>query len=205
LRLTLPHYARLERSLEGPDDWDALRATNPAFASPLGDVPAMPFQYRAESLSPFLRDPVVSYGAGTGQIEWWLRRLGHDITVTDYAPETLKALSARFPARRHDLRLESPLSARTHLFHRIDAELSNREWRTVLDRFRHERIVFVAGAALSGLRVRMWWQLRKEGAATAGWTRTLPSLERLWSATHQSHPIQCDLPAWLLEPRNRST
>ena len=81
---------------------------------------------------------VASYGVGGATLEWWLYRLRPDrkLIVTDYGQATVERLAEVFPeaeVRHHDLRRDEPLRADVHLFHRIDTELGNREWREVFD------------------------------------------------------------------------
>ena len=45
----------------------------------------------------------------------------------------------------HDLQSDPPIPADVQLFHRVDTELGDRDWRDVFQRFRGERILFIPG------------------------------------------------------------
>ena len=92
---------------------------------------------------------MASYGVGSGVLEWWLREIrpGREILCTDYGAATVKRLNEVVPelsVRRHDLRQDGPLHADVHLFHRIDTELNDQQWREVFGRFRSVSILLVA-------------------------------------------------------------
>src|SRR2546430_564364 len=72
-----------------------------------------------------------------------------DLVCTEFAPRTLARLRHLFPeaeVRRHDLLVDPPVAADLHLFHRVDAELSKRQWRSMLPLYR-EPILLVTPAS----------------------------------------------------------
>lgn len=233
MRLTLPHYfdfgtdaAVLAGALDTPEAWDALRvATSGPFAIAHDraelerQADARPeIGERAERILAHAGESLASYGAGAGLLELWLLRLrpGLDLAVTDYGTATVERLRTLLPEARtvqHDLLHDDPLGGRTHLFHRIDTELSNRQWRGVLRRFRSERVVFVPGGLKSDeemkevlrLAYRQLRATRQLGGQRAGRIRTAAALEGLWSRTHHGSRIRFhDLDGWVLSPAARS-
>jgi len=225
LRITVRHYYdfRVERAIVGsdlgtPEAWDRLRArTTGRFSLPEAreGFVRLPESHeeiadRARAIDDWLAnagiDSIASYGVGTGVLEWWLTRLraGRRITCTDYAAGTVRRLNDLAPelhACGHDLRRDNPLTADLHLFHRIDTELSNREWHDVLERFRSESI-FIAAEVLDLRRLTVELLARPLiRASRAGFLRTRAALEALWLTTHQGLPLRMhDLPAWSLTP-----
>lgn len=151
---------------------------------------------------------VASYGAGTAMLELLLHRIEPELqlTITDYAPETVQRLRSVFrevEVRHHDLRSDGPLSADVHLLHRVDSELSDEEWLGLLGRFRGERLLVVATEVADVRRVllELVARVRRPGTTRAGWLRTRGSFERLWQPTHDARSIRIvDLWGWELEP-----
>jgi hypothetical protein len=78
---------------------------------------------------------LASYGVGVAALEALLERERLEMSLTDYAPRTVERLRALFPEARielQDLLVDGPLDGvDAHLFHRIDTELSNAQWRDV--------------------------------------------------------------------------
>lgn len=103
---------------------------------------------------------------------------------------------------RHDLLRDPPLRADLHLFHRIDTEFTNEEWRRIFERFAGLRVLVVAAGQVD-LRgaIAEWRRGRRQGASRAGWVRTRDALDALWERTHTARVVDVgDLPAWELEP-----
>jgi hypothetical protein len=230
LRITVRHYYDFgaERSIVGadlvnPDSWDGLR-TSPsgAFSLPAtraefermaaerSDIAA-----RAHAIDDWLQsrgvEVVSSYGVGGAALEWWLHRLRPErkLIMTDYGPATTARLGDVFPSvevRRHDLRCDEPLASDVHLFHRIDTELTNHEWRTVFKRFRHAEILLVATELLNAraLAFELYYRVAKLRRATrAGFVRNRAAFEALWHSTHVGDPLEMhDLHAWALSPKS---
>jgi hypothetical protein len=152
---------------------------------------------------------LASYGAGGGVLEAWLLRLRPDrrLMLTDYGPETVERLRALFPESevvRHDLLRDPPLDADAHLFHRIDTELTDEEWREVLRRFADETILVVATEIATAPRLvrELLLRTRNRHLTRAGWLRTRGSFEALWRGTHVAEPLRLhDLDGWALTPR----
>jgi hypothetical protein len=129
------------------------------------------------------------------------------LVLTDYAPETVARVAELLPETevvRHDLLAEGPLEADLHLFHRIDTELTNAQWRDLLRRFAAVPIVVVATEVIDLRRVLAElraWPARRH-ATRAGWIRTRAAFEALWRPTHDAVPHRFhDLDGWILEPR----
>jgi hypothetical protein len=229
MRLTVRHDYDFadDRGLVGdnlvrPEAWDALRTqTTGPFALPAEretwiaeaeanrDVGA-----RADVIDRWLRDAgadcVASYGAGAGQLEWLLHRRAPQrrLIATDFGPETAARLAGLFPeatVRTHDLLRDAPLPADVHLLHRVDTEMTDQEFATVLTGFAGERVLVVATGVLRPLDIALSLaqRVRRRGHLThAGWARNRAAFERLWSATHDAAPMTVhDLCAWDLRPR----
>lgn len=230
MRLTVRHYydfgndrAIVGEDLVTPEAWDGLRIkTSGVFSIPSTraefvrvaegrpDIAA-----RARAIDAWLEEHdarlVASYGVGGAALEWWLHRLRPDrkLIVTDYGEETVSRLAELFPeaeVRYHDLRRDEPLEADVHLFHRIDTELTNGEWRTVMQRFGLVTVLVVAAEVLDVrkllLELRSRPVLKRRRASRAGFIRTRAALEALWRSTHVARPLRMhDLDAWALAPR----
>jgi predicted RNA methylase len=224
LKLTVPHRFDFgsDRDLVGDDlhegAWDALRTqTSGDFALQESreeweaEADARPeLKQRAEAIHGWLGDrSVASYGAGTALLELWLARLApaRAIAVTDYTPTAVALLRELFPearVERHDLLADRPLAADVHLFHRIDTEFTDDQWRTILRGFQDRRVLVVAAEVLDlrGAASALYRRARTRGATHAGWLRTRAALEALWAGSHDASPIRLhDLDGWLLEPR----
>lgn len=231
MRITIPHYFDFgdDRHLVGDDlvrapAWDALRTqTSGPFALPetrerweeAADE-RQEIAERARVIEGLLKQRrvsrVASYGAGAALIELWLNRLTPQMQflLGEYAPETVERLRRIFTEAevlQHDLLVDPPLDADLHLFHRIDTEFTNRQWRTILRRFRHESILVVATEILDWDRIigelRQW--RHRHGKTRAGLIRNQAAFEALWKRTHDATPLQMhDLSGWLLEPRIRT-
>jgi len=155
---------------------------------------------------------LASYGVGGAVVELWLHRLSPErrLRLTDYAPETVERLRELFHEAevvRHDLLTDAPLEADLHLFHRIDTELTNAEWREVLGRFAQDTVLVVATEIADASRIlrEQLGRLRTRGLTRAGWLRNREAFEALWRPTHDAAPLRFnDLDGWLLEPRSKS-
>jgi hypothetical protein len=142
-------------------------------------------------------------------VEVWLERFRprRRLTLTDYGPDTVGRLRQLFPeanVEQHDLKKDPPLAADVHLFHRIDTEFTNGEWRDLLRRFERQSILVVATeiADLDRLASELIGRLRNRHLTRAGWLRTRDTFEALWRPTHTATPLRLyDLDAWFLEPR----
>ena len=152
---------------------------------------------------------VISYGAGGGLPEIWLLRIDPErrIVLTDYAPGTVTRLRELLPeaeVHRHDLLRDPPLEGDVHMFHRIDTELDNDQWRGVYRRFAGQTIFVVATGILPTDEIpkQVLSAIRNRHATHAGWTRTRAAFESLWRKTHRATPMKlADLEGWTLEPR----
>jgi len=154
-------------------------------------------------------DSLASYGVGGGVLEAWLLRLrvGRRLSMTDYAPQTVERLQMLFPeaeVAQHDLLTDAPLDAQVQLFHRIDTEFTDEEWRGVLRRFAGETILVVATEIATTKRLvqELMLRTRNRHLTRAGWLRTRGSFEALWRDTHVAEPLTFhDLDGWALTPR----
>jgi hypothetical protein len=152
---------------------------------------------------------IASYGVGSALMELllWHRRPSCELVLSDYTPTAVTRLAELFPeseVQRFDLLADLPLRAEVHLFHRIDTEFTNVQWRAILRRFAGTRILFAA-SEVADLR-RMSWEVRsrfsRARTTRAGWLRNRDAFERLWRDTHDATPLRLhDLEAWDLRPR----
>jgi hypothetical protein len=230
LRVTIRHYYDFgaDRAIVGddlvrPEAWDSLRTkTSGVFAIPptrdefvrtaeeRADIAG-----RARAIDAWLEahgaEVVASYGVGGASLEWWLHKLrpSRKLIVTDYGEATVQRLVEIFPevvVRHHDLSRDQPLPADVHLFHRIDTELSNADWREVFTRFARVPILVVATEVLDLRRVllelRLRRRMKRRQATKAGFIRSRAAFEALWRPTHTSQPVRMhDLSSWDLRPR----
>jgi hypothetical protein len=230
LRVTIRHYYDfgVDRAIVGddlvrPEAWDRLRTkTSGVFAIPptreefvrtaeeRADIAG-----RARAIDAWLEaqgaEVVASYGVGGASLEWWLHKLRprRKLIVTDYGEATVRRLAGTFPevdVRYHDLRRDQPLAADVHLFHRIDTEFSDREWRELLTRFARVSVLVVASEVLDLRRLlvelRMRRRMKQRHATKAGFIRSRAAFEALWRPTHESRPVRMhDLDGWELRPR----
>ena len=228
MRVTVRHVVDFgeERELVGdslvtPTSWDALRtqtdgpfavATTPEELGRQADE-RPDIGGRAELIDGWIRERspanLVSYGVGAGVLECWLQRISPDrsMALTEYAPQTLERLRELFPNRevvRHDLLVDPPLGAELHLFHRIDTELSNHQWRTVMENFARCELLVVATEIIDGRRAAaaVRARIRNPRVTNAGWLRNRAAFEALWRPTHNLERLRFgDLHAWYLVPR----
>lgn len=222
MRLTFRHHYRFRdgftaRALDSPAAWDALREGDDIFALPTdrGEWEAVAARVnlddRARTIARVAAEvgarSVASYGVGPGFLEWSLRRVAPelDLVCTDYAPQTVERLAAHLdvPVMRHDLRHDPPLDVDLHLLYRVDTELSDAEWPTVLARF--DAPVLVGATEIAGLRAigrELATRMLRRDAKPAGWIRTESAFRALWSESHDDAPVDLDgLRGYLLTPR----
>ena len=209
--LTVRHFAdfgaereRVGDALVNPRSWDAVRELPGPFELPStradweraaggGD-----FAERAAAIAAVADElgakRIASYGVGAGFVELNLALLRPDLELvcTDYTERALGRLTELFPeaeVRRHDLRTDPPLTADLHLFHRIDTELANNQWRDVFPRF-HEPILLVATELLQTHSLLRELRLRRSPSASdAGYIRTEAALRSLWRRSHRDTPL----------------
>jgi hypothetical protein len=223
--LTVRHYydfgaerERVGEDLVNPGSWDEIRETSGPFGLPatreLWELAASDpnFAARAEKIAAvangFGARRICSYGVGAAFLELNLARVLPDaeLVCTDFAPRTVMRLAQLFPeaeVRVADLKRDRPVEADFHVLHRVDSELSNREWRGVIARF-HEPALLVATELLE------WPSLLRElrlhssrgRASRAGYVRSEAALRSLWRRTHRDERIEvADLTGFLLLPR----
>jgi hypothetical protein len=227
VRITAPHYFDFgeDRQLVGddlvrPEAWDAIRTET---AGPFGLPPTRAewesvvdsqtdYAERATVIDRLVAErgdgSIASYGVGVASLELWLhrRRPGRPLLLGEYAPATTARLRELFPeaeVHQHDLLVDAPLAADWHVFHRIDTEFTNRQWRGVLERFAEVPIVFAPGG-MTDLREaisEVWTGIRNRNATRSGFVRNRPAFESLWRSTHDAEPVEIhDLQGWVLLP-----
>jgi hypothetical protein len=228
IRLTLPHRFDfgadapvVGEDLLRPEAWDNLRLETSGPFSIASDRSELEHQAdahpeigdRMRIADPLLRERgvrrLVSYGVGGAMPELWLQRLDPQrrLVVTDYAPETVERLRELLPeaeVRQHDLLRDPPLEGDIHLFHRIDTELDNEQWRGVYRRFAGQSLLVVATEVMPASEIprQLLGAIRSRHLTHAGWTRTRGAFESLWRQTHHgTHVDFGDLEGWVLEPR----
>jgi len=204
-----------------PEAWDALRVrTDGPFSLPdtreaweRSALERPDLVERARAVSAWADAQGVrrlaSYGVGGATVEYliWRENPSRELVVSDYAPAAVQRLAGLFPeadVRRFDLLVDPPLPGDAHLFHRVDTELTNRQWRALLRRFASERILVVA-TEVADMR-RLSWEVRlrlsRRPTTRAGWLRNRAAFERLWRDTHDATAVRMhDLEAWDLRPR----
>jgi hypothetical protein len=228
VRLTIPHYfdfgadrVHVGDDLVRAEAWDALRLnTTGAFS-----VPATRAAWeeaaegrpeigaRAERIVELARERGVrrlaSYGAGAALLELWMHRLAPDVelVLTDYAAATVERVAAIFPEARvvrNDLLTDPPVEADLHVFHRIDTELTNKQWRAALRRFAAVPVLVAATEIIDldrALEELARW-VRSRNLSRAGWLRTRDAFEAIYGSEHDIRALSVgDLEGWLLEPR----
>jgi hypothetical protein len=230
MRITVPHYFDFgaDRALVGddlvrPEAWDALRTQTDG---PFALHSTREEWERVADERPDIRDRaraidelverrgvrrLASYGVGGAPLECWLHRCRPDreLVVTEYAPSTVERLRTVFPeadVRQHDLFADRPVDADLHLFHRIDTEFTNREWREIFATFRDVPVVLVASEVATRERILAVLKAlpgnRRRRATRAGVIRNADAFESLWAGTHVGRRVRMhDLEAWELEPR----
>jgi hypothetical protein len=230
MRITLPHYYDFgaDRVLVGddlvrPEAWDALRTQT---HGPFGLPASRQDWERVADERPEIRDRarainavldtrgvscLASYGVGGAPLECWLKRLApeRELIVTEYAPATIERLRSVFPeadVRAHDLLADAPVDADLHLFHRIDTEFTNRQWRSIFHAFARVPVLLVATEVATTDRllaiVKALPGNRRRRSTRAGVVRNADAFEALWRRTHAGRRLSVnDLEAWELEPR----
>jgi hypothetical protein len=230
MRITLPHYFDFgaDRALVGddlvrPEAWDALRTqTDGPFGLPANREDwervadeRRDIRDRAEAINVLLDrrgvSRLASYGVGGAPLECWLKRLApsRELIVTEYAPATIERLRSVFPeaeVRAHDLFADPPVDADLHLFHRVDTEFTNRQWRVIFRAFRNVPVLLVATEVATLDRIAAVLKTlpgnRRRRATRAGVIRNAAAFEALWRQTHSARRVRVnDLDAWELAPR----
>jgi hypothetical protein len=229
VRITVPHYFDfgedtdlVGEDLVRPEAWDALRTrTRGPFSMPesrleweaiADEHPAL--RLRAEAIDALLSangaEALASYGVGGAPLECWLKRLApaRPLLIGEYAPATAERLQGVFAEAEvhlHNLLSDPPLPADWHLFHRIDSEFTNEQWRRIFGRFSDQSVLFVPGQLmpLRGLIGEVYVRLRGRARTRSGFSRNRAALRGLWRRTHDAEPVQIgDLSGWVLTPRS---
>jgi hypothetical protein len=229
MRITVPHYFDFgaDREFVGadlvrPEAWDAIRTQSTGdFSMPAsrGEWEAQAEAHpilgeRARGIDELLAErglassDLASYGVGGAAMECWLQRARpqRKLVLGEYAPATvdrLRQIVTEAEVHLHDLRADPPLEAEFHLFHRIDTEFDNREWKRILDRFRERSILLVANIVIDWKRavVELKEGVLNRNATRSGLFRNRAAFEALWRDTHDADPVEvADLHAWILTP-----
>jgi hypothetical protein len=212
MRITIRHHydfgsdsAAVGADLVRPEAWDAARDIQGPFGLPGSRVEWERVAGNDENrrrardvlrvVERFGARSVCSYGVGTAGVELALTQLAPDLELicTEFAPRTLARLRGLFPEAkvvRHDLRVEAPLQGDLHLLHRIDSELSNRDWPGVLGRF-HEPVLLVPTVILGvGETAKaLLRRIARPSATRAGCLRNEAALRALWAETHTASTV----------------
>jgi hypothetical protein len=233
MRITVPHYFDFgsDRELVGddlvrPEAWDAIRtesdgpfampATREAWEALADEHPIL--EQRARRIDSVLSErgaqssTLASYGVGGASLECWLARVRPErpLIVSEYAPATVKRLGEVFTeadVRQTDLLADPPLEADWHLFHRIDTEFSNGDWRAIFDRFANSKVLLVASELVDWRRAvsELLVGLRNRNATRSGRIRNRAAFEALWKHTHDAEPVEiADVHGWALTPKSRA-
>lgn len=211
--------ANVGESLLSPAAWDAVRTLPGAFR--LQDTRVewvltasrSPFPERARSVVDIARGlgarSVCSHGVGGALLEQQLHELAPDIilTCTDFAPMTVTRLRDLFTGVRvivSDLRDPDSLpDVDLHLMHRIDQELSEREWHAAFARLAAP-VVFVPSEILTPAQAakELVRRVLRPRATGAGWFRNESALRALWSPWFEDRSLSIgEEPGYLLTPR----
>ena len=166
---------------------------------------------RAQAIVSLLKDlnafRVASVGVGCGWLEWHLKRLlpTLELTCTDYAPATVERLRRVFVecdcVDLFDMLTPHwPPDKDAYLLHCVDTELSDRQWKGVIENMRRSGIqqILMIPSAFLDLRLFLAVQRRrlkglvKRGKTTfAGYLRTKDQFRALWSP---SYPVVKEIP-----------
>jgi hypothetical protein len=169
----------LGESLIRPDSWDALRTADSGsqddFLMPetrmaweeksLGNVV---LNGRADALTDFLRPRyrrVYSYGVGCAFLEYLLKKRDPMLFVrcSDFTPRTIERLKKVF-IEADEIVLFDMLSGTwdnggsncIHMFHRVDTEFDDRQWRDIFKRMSRagiEHVLFIPSEYLTVKRI----------------------------------------------------
>lgn len=208
------------KTLLSPDAWDAVRRLPGAFHLQdtreewlaAGSQPPYPDRARAvvELARKLGASSLCSHGAGGALLEQRVQQLAPELvlTCTDFAPETVAGLRRLFAEANvvaADLREPSSLPhADLHLMHRLDQELSERQWHAVFSRL-EAPVVFVPSEILTPAAAakELVRRLLHPGATGAGWFRNEKALRALWSPWFDDRCVEIgDEPGYLLLPRS---
>lgn len=242
IRLTVPHWYNFDdsirphaRTLEGAASWDELRMRDESGAFGLGATveewrlrasSQADLQSRAATIGNLLRGwgtrKLVSVGVGNGMLEYLVKQKASEIEVRcgDYAPRSLAALRERFPdcssvelmdLRRFDWTQEP---GEVVLFHRVDMELRNSEWKDVFSGLANrgvERIIWVPcgllnAAAIGGqVRAVLTAITARRRLTRTGYLRSQARMLSLFAPHYRRSTVRSegDLPIWALAKERR--
>lgn len=217
MRLTIPHYFRLPMAgdLDGPAAWDSLRSTTSPFAVPATRTAwecaadARPeYAERAAAVAAVADrlgvTTVASYGVGSGLLERHLVGRVEHLRCGDFTPQAIARVAELMPEAQvqlHDLTTDPPMSADLHLFHRVDTEFTDAQWRTILGRF-DGPVLFAFSELLTPKGVVRELLTRLRGGRKVGWFRTEDAFRAAIPARFSVERLQIgDLPGFLLSDR----
>ena len=172
-------------------------------------------QERAHDIVALLKEKninsVFSIGAGGAGLEYLIMKAFPELHLvcSDYAPKTVEILKKvfteavsveRFDAREDDwLRVVHSTAGPTLcLMYRVDAQLTDREWRDIFAKMAAEGVVYVLyiptgfltlRSLLSRLRSRLRWALAGKQSVFSGYLRTKYTFLSFWQAHYATEEL----------------
>jgi hypothetical protein len=221
--------------LETPAAWDAVRKSHPHFTTPeTRDAWMASFKekrdgqdsntpYRAKDIAKIVREghftSMHSLGVGSAALEYYiLQEVPElDMAVSEYNEESVRRLQKVFPEAHPKLFdiMTSPWGTvpEKHLvlIHRLDAHLTDAEWRQAFQRMYDsgvQAVLFIPTKFLTiknmfkELSMRMRATLRGHSLSFAGYKRTQKSYEYSWTGLYDGPLINIGrLQGFLLKRR----
>jgi hypothetical protein len=206
MQLTIRHYSPLDVPLSGPlrstDAWEELRESEGAFGLPKDAAvwreraAKAGMERRADAIVSLGYNSITSHGVGCGWLEYALSSRGVRLTCTELAPTSLATLAGHF-TECSDFRLfnitdqQWPNPDDLHLLHRLDAEATDDEWRSIFANMEQSGItkfVFVPSEVLTPgtlaryLAVQLKSVLLRRKLTFCGWFRSEAAFRKLFPA-----------------------
>lgn len=204
MQLTIRHYSPLDVPLSGPlrstDAWEELRESEGAFGLPKDPVvwrqraEGAGMERRADAIVGLGYRSITSHGVGCGWLEYALKTRDVRLTCTELAPTSLATLAGHF-TECDDFRLFDITDAHwpnpddLHLLHRLDAEATDAEWRSIFANMEQSGItkfVFIPSEVLTPwtlaryLAVQLKSILQRRKLTFCGWFRSEAAFRELF-------------------------
>lgn len=237
-RLSIPHLYSFEASLElegvslaSSRNWDRLRMTPGAFgltedrgewafSAISNDLLSARARLIVSLAGRLGTQGIASFGVGTATLEYLIKSFAPQLRVRcmDYADASVSRLRTLFP-ECDDIAIVDMnatdwvvASDEAALLHRVDAELSDAQWRHVFTRFADMEVanvifapcgVLTPRATTSELRTWITGTLRGQRVMRAGTLRSRASMRALFDHAYQVAEVHPDraVPVWLLSKR----